>query len=138
MSSVKTRIVVGLSDTDAAGLIFFTNQFHYAHAAYEQFLEHIDLPMKQIIDSEDFLIPIIHAESDYHQKLEVGDRFDLELTVDKVGESSFTLFYILTNPDGNLVGTAKTIHVTIDKNTKNKIALPDQLRKGLIAFKSMD
>ncbi|MDO8580671.1 MAG: hypothetical protein Q7S13_04255, partial [Candidatus Omnitrophota bacterium] len=45
-----------------------------------------------------------------------------------VGQTSFTLSYKLLNPKQELVGTAKTVHVTVDKTTKNKISLPKDMR----------
>ncbi len=131
MKSIKDYYTIKLHDTDAAGILFFANQFKMAHDLDEHFLAQNGFPFRDIFADQKFLIPIVHAEADYRQTLTAGDTVEIELTVEKIGETSFTLAYHIVDLDGKLVGSAKTVHVIIDPKTRKKMPLPEDLRKML-------
>ena len=122
---------VKLHNTDAAGLLFFADQFNLAHDCYELFMESIGFSFKHIIQESDFLLAIVHAEADFLQALYSGDRLTIKLKVAKIGTTSFTLAYDLTMDKKGTVGTAKTVHVCIDKSSREKKDLPDPLVAAL-------
>ncbi|MEE9442063.1 MAG: thioesterase family protein [candidate division Zixibacteria bacterium] len=131
MSAIKDYYTIKLHDTDAAGILFFANQLRIVHDVYERFLATIGFPFVEMFEKKEFFIPIVHAETDYTQMLTDGDTVEIELVVSEIGKTSFTLEYRLTNLDGIVVGTAKTVHVTIDPVKKQKMDIPEKLRTGL-------
>lgn len=132
MYSYRTQI--NLHDTDAAGLLFFSNQFKLIHDAYESLLEKIGFGFGELIRNQPFFLPIVHAESDYKAPLFVGDWIEIKVRVDSVGTTSFTFAYEIVKDDGTLVGTAKTVHVTIAKDTQQKIELPALMKERISAL----
>jgi 1,4-dihydroxy-2-naphthoyl-CoA hydrolase len=136
MATLKRKLTVRLHDTDAAGILFFANQFLYIHDAYEELLLLIGLPVASILRDETFILPIVHAESQYLKPLVVGDEITVAVQVAKIGETSFVLEYELFDVDGQPVGKAKTVHVAVSKQTQNKIALPEKLQRALQTFQS--
>ena len=124
-----------MHDTDAAGIIFFANQFRLTHDAYEEFLEMLGSSIQKILRKTNYFQPIVHAEADYKAPMFVGDKIDISVTVGSIGKTSFSLLYTL-NRGKTLVGTAKTVHVTVSQKTGNKIPLPTSLRRALEKFKS--
>ncbi len=122
----KTKIK--LHETDAAGLLFFSNQFKIIHDAYESLLETIGYDFAQLIRNQDIFLPIVHAESDYRAPLFVGDAVSIQVSVDKIGKTSFSLAYKLFNAKQKLVGTGRTVHVAVNQSTRKKIVLPKDLR----------
>ncbi|MCK4485674.1 MAG: acyl-CoA thioesterase [Desulfobacterales bacterium] len=131
MTSFKTRRVIRLKDTDAAGVIFFVNYFVFAHDTYELFLEEIGYSLGRIIGQESFLLPIVRAESDYHQMLGLEDEITIVLNVNRIGSTSFTLVYEYFLENQELVGSVKTVHVCVDKTTLKKRPIPEELRQAL-------
>lgn len=129
MYTYQTKIK--LHETDAAGLLFFSNQFKIIHDAYEGLLEHIGFGFAQLIREKKFFLPIVHSESDFKLPLFVGDLIEIQVMVEKVGKTSFTLYYKLLDTSQNIVGTAQTVHVTIDAQAHKKIPLPSDLRSKL-------
>lgn len=125
----KTQIK--LHDTDAAGLLFFGKQFFYVHDAYEKYLEKIGYGFSNLIRKSKHFLPIVHAESTYQKPLFVGDEIVIKVKLTNIGKSSITFNYEITNKKGGLVGTAKTVHVTINKATKKKVPLPKAFRSAL-------
>ena len=136
MSVLKKKIVIRLEHTDAAGILFFANQLSLAHELYEQFLSKIGFPISKVINECSFLLPIVHTEADYLKKLIVGDELSAELTIEKIGTTSFTLDYQFINFQNELAGTAKTIHVTLDRKSEKAIAIPNELKQALLDFQS--
>ena len=119
---------IKLHETDAAGLLFFSNQFKIVHDAYESLLETIGFGFSELIRHKSFFLPIVHSEADYKLPLFVGDLIEIQITVANVGRTSFTFAYTLLDTSQRIVGTAKTVHVTMDKKNQTKIPLPPDLR----------
>jgi len=122
---------IKLHETDAAGLLFFSHQFKLIHDAYESLLESVGFGFAVLIREKDYFLPIVHAECDYKLPLFVGDKVTIEVTVDNIGETSFTFAYQLKNDTGELVGCGKTVHVTMDKATQKKITIPGDMRSAI-------
>jgi 1,4-dihydroxy-2-naphthoyl-CoA hydrolase len=136
MATLRKKLTVRLHDTDAAGILFFANQFVFVHDAYEELLQLLGLPIASILHVESFILPIVHAEAQYFKPLHVGDEITVALQIGSIGETSFVLVYDLLAADDTLVGKAKTVHVAISKQTQNKIALPEKLQRALRTFQA--
>jgi 1,4-dihydroxy-2-naphthoyl-CoA hydrolase len=134
MAVLRKKIIVRLHDTDAAGLLFFAHQFFFAHDIYEDMLKAIGMPMEQLLAQGEFFVPIVHAESQYLRGLAVGEELEATVAVAHLGITSYTLEYEFRNQAGEAVGRAKTVHVSIDRDTRSKISLPELLRSRLFEF----
>ncbi len=136
MFTYQTKI--HLHDTDAAGRLFFANQLKIVHDAYETLLETISFGFADIIREHNFFLPIVQCEAEYKKPLFVGDVIEIQITVAKIGQTSFVFAYKLFNAAGELVGTAKTVHVTVSDETGEKVPLPDALRDKVRALYNQD
>lgn len=124
---------VRMHDTDMAGILYFPRQFRFAHDALEDFVESIGLTFDHVFRKEKFVFVIVHAEADYLAPLRVGDRLKIELRIERVGESSFTVGYRIYKEGSDIiVGTAKTVHVTLDSVNRTKIPIPEHFKNFLI------
>jgi YbgC/YbaW family acyl-CoA thioester hydrolase len=119
---------VKLHDTDAAGLLFFAHQFKIVHDCYEACLASGGVSFHTILTERDYLLPIVHAEADYPRPLHVDQPIIVELTVGRLGTTSFVLKYRIRDDKGETVGTASTVHVCMDASSRAKRPLPDELR----------
>lgn len=127
-----TKNKVRMHDTDMAGILYFPRQFRFAHDALEDFIESEGMTFEQIFHHEKFVFVIVHAESDYYMPVKVGDALEIHLYIERIGTSSFTVVYkIYREPTKELVGSAKTIHVALESDTRIKIPLPEKLKKSL-------
>ncbi len=131
MKEFTYRRKVRLQDTDATGVLYFSEQLKMALEAFEDFLSRHEMPLRRLIDSP-FLLPVVHAEADYLAPVMVGDELDIQLTVEAVGTKSVTFAYRFVDVRKKInVGTAKIIHVTVDKQTRQSVPVPDTLRDFL-------
>ncbi|HLD88420.1 MAG TPA: thioesterase family protein [Candidatus Omnitrophota bacterium] len=128
MFTYKARI--HLHDTDAFGVIFFANQFKIVHDAYEALLEKFGFGFPVLLKGGRYFLPIVHAESDYKTALTVGNLLHITIKVGHIGRTSFAFEYVIRRGKA-IVGTAKTVHVTIHPKTGKKTPLPASLRRAL-------
>lgn len=123
---------VRMHDTDMAGILYFARQFRFVHDTFEDFIESEGLNLYQMFQDEKFIFVIVHVEADYYHSLHVGDALDIHLSVERMGTTSFTLSYkIFRSLDSVLIGTAKTVHVCIDKETRGKSPVPPKFAESL-------
>lgn len=122
---------VRMYDTDAAGILYFASQFRFAHDAIEGFMSELGVSFQTLSKEKKFTFVVVHAEADYFFPLVVGDVLDVQLIVESIGTTSFTLFSQIFKKNQTLVGTVKTVHVTLDKESKKKIPIPQELRKSI-------
>lgn len=124
---------VRMHDTDMAGILYFANQFRFAHDALEDMFEAEGYSILEFVDSHNFVMAIVHAEADYMAPLKVGDKLQVHLTIENFGTTSVTFFYSIFRVN-ELIGTAKTVHVALDTKTRKKIHLPDLVRQKLAKY----
>lgn len=122
---------VKLHDTDAAGVMFFGNQFHLAHDCYEAMMAHIGCSLASILAAGECMVLIVRAEGEYKKSLTTEEKIELRLTIERIGKSSYTIFQEIRNAAGELTGTVRTVHVCVDRATKKTCPLPDKLRAAL-------
>ena len=117
-----------LHHTDAAGRLFFANQFYLIHEAKEHFLASIGLEIHDLLEHPLVTFPLVHAESDYKAVLVAGDEIDISVKIEKIGETS-VVFQFMIFKNGLLAGTSKTVSVAVDKRTQTKVLIPQEWRK---------
>ncbi len=119
---------VRMHDTDMAGLLYFARQFRFAHDALEDLYESEGYDFDNVFHKRDFVFVIVHCEADFFAHLKVGDKLEVHVSVEKIGNSSFTMSYNIFKKDDILVGTVKTIHVCLKASDRKKITIPDEFR----------
>lgn len=127
----ETKTVIKLHDTDAAGITFFANHFRIAHTAYEAFMKSIGAGLDEMIRNAEHFVLIAHAEADYERPLFHGQTVSISLEAESIGNSSFVLAYEFKTDEGEVAARVKTVHVTIDKDSGDKVAVPKPIFDGL-------
>ena len=117
---------VHMADTDAAGVVYFPQQFDIAHRAYEAWLAQHGTPLGGIVRGGDYGLPVVHAEGDYRTPLFLGDALTVGAHVDRVGTSSVLLRYVIRR-GGETVGVVRLTHVCVDGATRKPMPVPDAL-----------
>lgn len=120
---------IHLSDTDAAGVIYFAKGLTICHEAYEAWLDSLGLSIGQMICDRVIALPIVHAEIDYLAPIQCGDRLEIRLALKEVKPTKFNVAYSIfscANPD-KLIAKAMTIHVCIDPQTRQRADLPNKI-----------
>lgn len=121
---------IRLADTDAAGVVYFTQVLAICHEAYEACLEDSKLSLPSLVQAFKIALPIIHAEVDFFRPLGWGDTIEAQVFPELTSETEFAISYkIIAESDTKAV--ASTRHVCIDSETRKRVFLPAALQAWL-------
>lgn len=82
---------VEFSETDAAGIVHFSNYFRYMEAVEHAFLRHLGTSVAVPCDDGSTLSwPRVSASCDYRQPMRFEDVVELQLRISRLGKSSVT------------------------------------------------
>ena len=131
--SMKNKIfsfhyVISLSDSDVSGVIYFPKIFDISVQVLEAFLESKNLPLQQFFQ-RGILMPIVQASANFYLPLYFGAPVQIDLLLDRLGNSSISLEYQFINSEENLCAQTTITHVTVSKyNQKESIVIPRELQ----------
>ncbi len=114
---------------------------HVNNAAYFTFLEDARLHYWQDIIgasiNDNLLWIIAHAECDYRRPIQLTEPTKVLIRVPRIGNKSFDFIYkvIVQNGEQEVVAAeGLTVQVMFDYSIGQSVAVPDNIRKALIAF----
>src|SRR5262245_22851126 len=86
---------VRFADVDHAGIVYYPLYFHYFHLAFEEFFrERMGAESyRDLLDVRRIGFPAVRTECDFRAPLRFGDRFAVDLEVERLGKKSVTLAY---------------------------------------------
>ena len=116
-------------DTDASGRIHYTAMLRHFEAAEHEFLETLGCSY-QAGHGFEVDVPRVHVEVDFMIPLAYNDRIEVQVIVDKIGNTSFILAF-LALLGGQPATKGRIVVVAIDRKTRRPCPLPERLVKCL-------
>jgi acyl-CoA thioester hydrolase len=92
---------VEFSETDAAGIMHFSNFFRFMESAEHAFFRSLGLSLAHRRNGLEIGLPRVHAECDYALPLRVEDEVRVRLLVERVGRSSVTYQFRFNRVNGS-------------------------------------
>jgi 1,4-dihydroxy-2-naphthoyl-CoA hydrolase len=136
MAFVYLRTVF-FRDTDAAGVVYFTNVLSMCHEAYEASLAAADIDLKQFFGKANTAFPIAHASVDFFRPMFCGDRLAIQMQPKQTKPDEFEITYRLfaaetVSPSDpsvspNNLARAFSRHVCIDSTSRSRSPLPSKI-----------
>lgn len=126
------RSRIRFSDTDASGRIHYSAMFRHMEAAEDEFMRTIGFPYAEIEPAGDLSFPRVHVEAQFVAPLRYDDEVETQVTVERVGESSFTLYFMST-ANGRAVARGRITAVCISISTQRSTPMPEGLAEALRA-----
>jgi len=126
------RSRIRFSDTDASGRIHYSAMFRHMEAAEDEFMRVIGFPYADIEPSAGISFPRVHVEAQFISPLRYDDEVETQVTVERVGESSFTL-YFMSVANGRAVSRGRITAVCISVATQRSTPMPEDLAEALQA-----
>jgi acyl-CoA thioester hydrolase len=126
---------VRYAETDAQAVVYHANFLIYCDAARVEYFRRLAGEGGRELWAREhgFDIVLVNANCDFRASARFDDLLTVGIRLAALGTSSFTLAYRITRGE-TLVCEAKTVHVTIDKVTRVKRPLPEEMRAALTAF----
>lgn len=129
MSFIFKRIIY-FQDTDAAGVVYFTNILAMCHEAYEESLATSGINLKVFFSNPDVAIPIVHASVDFFYPMFCGDEIFIHLIPKQLASEKFEIAYQILAVS-QLIATAVTKHICIEPINRTRKAMPDEMIQWL-------
>lgn len=131
----RTELTVRFGDVDPAGFVYYPRLVHYCHVAMEDvFSERLGLAYATYLEEHGLGLPTVHLEADYHRPMHYGDRIAIEVTIERLGETSIVWRYrLLRGGEEPAAAEMRIVTVNMDMSTHTKRPIPDWLR-GKLTF----
>ena len=130
------RVPIRFRDADLAGISFFGRVYGFAHDAFEDFVQHLGFEWASWFNNENWGLPIRHSECDYLMPLFPSENYQIQVLVDRISKSSFTLRYVFTSlkrPE-QVCCEVKLVHTFYDKKARVKMSIPSDIHDRLETY----
>ena len=117
---------VRLSDTDAAGVVYFANLLKMCHEAYEASLAVVGVNLRTFVSNSSTAVPLVHASVDFFAPIFCGDQLLIQLKPQQLNETEFAINYqVFANYSlEKALAKAMTRHVCINPTNRVRTQLP--------------
>jgi 4-hydroxybenzoyl-CoA thioesterase len=120
---------VRFQDVDAAGILFFSRYFEYAHAAYEEWLRLAGAPIEELIGLPEAGAPLVAAAGEFHAPARLGELLAVRCELESLGSTSARfVFHFAAAASGERRASVRTTHVCVDRRSFRPRPWPERLR----------
>lgn len=130
-----TTVKIRFAYCDPAGIVYFASHFDILNGVVEDwFVEGLGLDYHDIVGRRRVGLGYVHASADFRLPARMGDRLAYTVTVERVGNRSLPL-RIAARRDGAEVLSASLVIVTTDLEQMVAIAIPEDIRAAVAAYR---
>ena len=122
---------IAFGDTDASGWMHFPNVFKYVEAAEHAFLRSRGI---LVFDRAQGGWPRVKVSCDYKRPFQCGDRYEVLLSISRIGASSVTWDFEVHNAAGEAAAFGSMTNVRVDHEGRPKLITDEerqQLERGV-------
>ena len=116
-------------EVDQQGVVFNMWYLAYFDDAMTEWMNHIGVPYDEML-AKGVDAQIVHTELDWQGSAGWGDDLEVDVSVEHVGTTSFTLQFV-AHVGERPVATASTVYVMVAVDGSGKRVIPDALRAAL-------
>ena len=130
MPIFSTRFRATWVDTDAAGVVHFSNYFRYCERAEEEFLNSIGLDFQRIEKTYNLWFPRVSASCRYRWPIRFNQAVRVDLEEIEIGEKHVKYKYKVYNEtEGRLSAECEVVVVAASREMGKAVKLPEDLVK---------
>jgi len=113
-------------DTDAGGVVYYSNYFKYMEEARSEQLRSIGVDVADYM-AKGTLFAVVHLEADYKKPARYGDTITVSSRIESIGNASMHFMQEIKKGD-ILLTAAKVVLACIDTNMKAR-RVPEDLKE---------
>jgi 4-hydroxybenzoyl-CoA thioesterase len=126
---------IRFSHTDPAGIVYFPNYFDMCNAVMEDFLGMaIGIDNATLLMRDRIGTPIVHAECDFFVPSRWGERLEMSLLVERVGNASIA-YRIIGHAAKKVRLAARIVVALINVDSGRPLPLPPAMREKIEAYR---
>lgn len=119
-------------DTDASGVMHYSNYFRYFEACEQEFYHSLGKPFKRILEDYNVMLPRVESHCEYRAACRSDDEIEVTLQVREVTPKTVTLdFKIQRIRDRKLAAKGYVKCIAVNQEWK-VVELPADLSKALL------
>jgi acyl-CoA thioester hydrolase len=103
---------IAFGDTDASGWMHFPNVFKYVEVAEHAFLRSRGI---LVFDRAQGGWPRLKVACEFRRPFQFGDRFEVRLAISRIGASSLSWVFEVTNAAGEIAAFGSMTNVRVDR-----------------------
>lgn len=128
------RFRVVWADTDAAGVVHYSNYFRFFERAEEEFYRSLNFSFTDTA-RKGLWFPRVEAFCQYKKPARFNDLLEVELAVEELKQKSMKIsFRILNAGTSTLLATGYVVIVIADKHTGKSTEMPTEIAEKLKPF----
>jgi len=127
VASFKDRIWVAWADTDAAGIVHFSNYLRYFERIEEAMFRELGLTFPLIALRYGIFLPRVESRSKYLAPCRQGDELEIEIAFSQIRERSYEEEFTVRNvTTGKTAVEGSVVTVATSKEIEHAVKLPDE------------
>jgi acyl-CoA thioester hydrolase len=123
---VYYRIIYG--DTDAMGVVYYSNYLRIFEMARSEFMRNKGLPYSEV-EKKGFAMPVTEAYCKYINSASYDELVEILMVISPVSRTRVRFDYHMINSETMSLCEGYTVHACIDMKTRRPLRLPDFLEK---------
>ena len=134
MPAFIDHVRIRFAHVDPAGIVFYARYFEIINMVLEDwFRDGIGHDFGILNERDRVGIPLLHIEADFMRPSFLNDIVEFRLTVEKIGNSSFTINYEAWLGE-ELRLKMQAVHAFVELTQKKSVPIPDIVRERMKAF----
>lgn len=127
----RTTLTIRFGDIDYAGIVYYPRIVHFFHVAMEEFFSKgLGNDYAQVLKEHRLGLPTVHLEADFRRPFQFGDRVDVEVFVEHLGNRSVRWRYRIFQQSSDEISVeGRVVTACVDLDTFTTIPVPDWLRE---------
>ena len=125
----KFEIKVYYEDTDAGGVVYYSNYLNFLERARTEMIEMVGLSNKQLLEENKTLIIVKSCNIEYISSAKLEDKITIYSSIESFSKASFVIVQNIKK-DNALIVKAKLKLVTVNQEGR-PIKIPSVLEKKL-------
>jgi len=135
MPPFKISFRVSWGDTDAAGIVHFSNYFKYFEKAEEELYRTLKFNFESVAEKYGVILPRVEAWCRYKSPLRFNDLVEIEVSVRELKEKAVKYWFKIRNKrNGQLAAEGYIVAVAADKNLGKAVKIPEEIAEKLRAY----
>ena len=131
----KVKFRVRWVDTDAAGVMHFSNYFRYFEDTEIEFYRTLGSDFKEMGSKYGLWFPRVEAQCKYLSPCRFGDEVEVEMTIIELGEKHIKYGFKMENyTTGKTAAEGYIVVVAASKKENRAVRIPEEMRQKIEQF----
>ena len=131
MKSIATEYRVTFSDTDAMGVVYYANYFHWFEIGRTEFFRSLGIPYKEL-DARGFVTPVAEAYCKFIKPARYDEVLLIDTLVSEFKRATIRFEYsVIQKKDGLKLAEGYTVHAFLNKQDGKIVRIPEYIMDAL-------